>query len=137
MNFDLDYEIVPFNDVIGVLERILFSREAVERATPSEYKKNGRNPSINQITETAKKKGWQEDWARKFKGVLYCRGAGHEEELNRLVKSDPSLQVKFVPSGKQGPFALLGYNSDDAPTLSCINRPFRFGGMNDSKSSKN
>jgi hypothetical protein len=132
LKIDVDFERVQFDMFISNLEMILVSKEALERYHPSITER--RSPlGVNQIQENDR---WQENWCKQFRGVLFCSGIGHEDELNRLCMENKEIQVKFIPRGRKGPFAMLGYNSDSPPQLACYNRPFRWGRHQDESRSK-
>ena len=66
---------------------------------------------------------WLEDWIKPFKGVLYCAGPGHRDEVIKACNEDKTLQSKYFHRGRRGPYWLVGYFGE-TPVLKCFNRPF-------------
>jgi hypothetical protein len=131
-----DFELLPFSRIIDEIDRKLQTKETVDRLRIGESATGAKavssvSPSaprriatVNQVSESNAPKMWQSDWCKTFKVVLYFSGTGHEEELKRVVAANPGLEVRFVPRGKKGPFALLGCPTESVPALSCYDRPF-------------
>ena len=112
----------PGRTFISVLEQQLSAAQTIAEVL-GEQKPN-RSPSdrVN-FVEPKKKEPWLESWCQKFQGVIRCHGPSHREEVEQLVGRDRTLEAKFFPNGKKGPYCLIGFNGS-APTLKCANRPF-------------
>jgi hypothetical protein len=70
------------------------------------------------------RKDWLEEWVRSKDGVLYCCGPEHRDEVLQAARNNTKLEVKTFDKGKNGPYALVGFNDMQAPTFQCSSRPF-------------
>ena len=118
---NIDWEAaVPFEEFVGKLEQSLASNEAFTQI------KGGlsRAQRVNFVQQKEKRSNgeWLEDWVQGFRGVLYCTGPGHRDEIMKAAESNKSIQCKHF-KGNKGPYTLVGY-SGEKPSFKCFNRPF-------------